>query len=206
METPLIEYENLAKANREFFSQYQEQFKQVMQSGRYILGQQVEEFEHHFAEYVGVKHCIGLASGLDALILALVSLNLPPQSEVIIAANAYVACILSVLKAGHIPVLIEPSSLTANIDPARIEEKITAKTKVIMPVHLYGYPCEMTSITALAQKYGLHIIEDCAQAHGATYQNKKVGSFSTISAFSFYPTKNLGALGDAGAALTNDDE
>lgn len=200
-----IEYENLAKLNAPFFDAYQSQFKKTMESGWYILGKEVQQFENSFAQYIGTQHAVGLASGLDALVLALMALELPPRSEVIVAANAYVACILSILNAGHIPVLVEPDVLTANIDVHKIEEKITAKTKVIMPVHLYGYPCDMEVISHLAQKYNLHIIEDCAQAHGATYFGKKIGTFSTISAFSFYPTKNLGALGDAGAVLTNDD-
>lgn len=200
-----VEYENLGKLNHDFFQDYQTKFNNVMTSGWYILGKQVQEFEQSFAEYIGVKHCIGVASGLDALILALVALDLPPQSEVLVSANAYVACILAILKAGHTPVLVEPHPHHANIDVSKIEEKISPKTKAIMPVHLYGYPCEMEVITALAEKYALHIIEDCAQAHGAQYFGKKVGTFSSVSAFSFYPTKNLGALGDAGAALTNDD-
>lgn len=203
--TKIVEYENLGKLNQSFFKAYQDKFQSVMNSGWYILGKEVQTFEQSFAEYIGAKHCIGLASGLDALILALIALDLPPQSEVLVSANAYVACILSILKAGHIPVLVEVHPQTANIDASKIEEKITPKTKAIMPVHLYGYPCDMQEIMAIAKKYDLHIIEDCAQAHGAEYFGKKVGNFSTISAFSFYPTKNLGALGDAGAALTNDD-
>ncbi|MGD9592058.1 MAG: DegT/DnrJ/EryC1/StrS family aminotransferase, partial [Candidatus Berkiella sp.] len=147
----------------------------------------------------------GVASGLDALILALQALDLPQGSEVIVAANAYVASILSILKVGLTPILVEPNAMDGNIDTQLIEKAITARTKAIMPVHLYGHACDMEVITALAKKYHLYIIEDCAQAHGATYYGKKVGTFSTISAFSFYPTKNLGALGDAGAVLTNDE-
>lgn len=200
-----VEYENLAKLNQTFFADYQNQFAKVMTSGWYILGKEVEQFEGKFAAYQETQHCIGVASGLDALVLALIALDLPAKSEVIVAANAYVACILSIIKAGHIPVLVEPSALHSNIDVEKIEAKITANTRVIMPVHLYGYPCDMHTISELAKKYNLHIIEDCAQAHGAAIKNKKMGQFSTISAFSFYPTKNLGALGDAGAVLTNDD-
>lgn len=199
-----VAYENLQKANYQFVEQYQTKFQNVLASGWFILGKEVEKFEQAFASYIGMKHCIGLASGLDALILALQALDLPPKSEVIISANAYVACILSILKADLIPVLVEPEC-SANLDVNKIEEKITANTSAIMPVHLYGYPCEMEPLLNLANKYRLHIIEDCAQAHGATYFDRKVGTFGTISAFSYYPTKNLGALGDAGAALTNDD-
>jgi len=200
-----VDYENLSKANALFFEEYHLNFQQVMTSGWYILGKHVESFEHAFAEYLGAKYCIGVASGFDALILALIALDLPPQSEVIVASNAYVACVLSILKAGHIPVLVEPARDTSNIDVDKIEAKITAKTAAIMPVHLYGYPCNMAQISALAQKYQLHIIEDCAQAHGAKFQNQKVGTFSSVAAFSFYPTKNLGALGDAGAVVTDDE-
>ncbi|MBS0286841.1 MAG: DegT/DnrJ/EryC1/StrS family aminotransferase [Proteobacteria bacterium] len=199
-----VEYENLAKLNAPFFEAYQQSFQAVMQSGWYILGTQVKSFEEDFAKYHNAKYCVGLASGLDALILALQALDLPPASEVIVAANAYVACILSIIKAGLKPVLVEPGE-DGNIDVSKIESHITPYTKVIMPVHLYGHPCEMEVITSLAQKYQLHIVEDCAQAHGARYFDKKVGTFSTIAAFSFYPTKNLGALGDAGAVLTNDE-
>lgn len=200
-----IEYENLSKLNQSFFEEYQQQFSKVMTSGWYILGKEVLQFERDFADYIGTKYCVGLASGLDALILALMALDLPSQSEVIVPANAYIACILSIIKADHIPVLIEPDIQNSNIDVTKIEAKITSKTKAIMPLHLYGYPCDMEVIVGLASKYGLHIIEDCAQAHGATYFGKKVGTFSTISAFSFYPTKNLGALGDGGAVLTDDE-
>ncbi|MBS0289701.1 MAG: DegT/DnrJ/EryC1/StrS family aminotransferase [Proteobacteria bacterium] len=198
----MVEYENLAKANSPFFAAYQQKFEKVMQKGWYILGQEVSQFEQAFAEYIGTKYCIGLANGLDALTLALIALDLPPKSEVIIGANAYVACILSVINAGHVPVLIEPRD-DGNIDVSKIPAHLSAKTKVIMPLHLYGYPCEMQTIMDLAKKHHLHIIEDCAQAHGAEYLGRKVGTFSTISAFSFYPTKNLGALGDGGAVLTD---
>lgn len=200
-----IPYESLKISNKSFFEAYQEKSKKIIESGWYILGSELESFENAFAGYIGVKHCIGLASGLDALILALMALDLPPHSEVLVAANAYVACILSIERAGHIPVLIEPNISTSNIDVSKLEEKITKNTRAIMPVHLYGYPCEMEVISALAKKHHLHIIEDCAQAHGAHYFGQKVGTFSTVSAFSFFPTKNLGALGDAGACLTNDD-
>ena len=200
-----VEYENLGKLNKPFFEEYKQKFTKIMESGWYILGKEVQNFENAFAQYAGVKHCIGLASGLDALILSLKALDLPPKSEVIVAANAYVACILSIIEAGFTPVLVEPDIQHSNIDVNQIEQKITSKTKAIMPVHLYGYPCDMKAISQLAEKYKLHIIEDCAQAHGAKYFDKNVGTFSAISAFSFYPTKNLGALGDAGAVLTNDD-
>ncbi len=200
-----VEYENLAKLNNPFFEEFTAAFDKIMKSGWFILGEQVKQFEQAFAHYNDMKYCIGVASGLDALILALQALELPQGCEVIVAANAYVASILSILKVGLTPVLVEPNAIDGNIDAQLIEKAITPKTKAIMPVHLYGHACEMEVISALAKKYQLHIIEDCAQAHGATYFGKKVGSFSTLCAFSFYPTKNLGALGDAGAVLTNDE-
>jgi dTDP-4-amino-4,6-dideoxygalactose transaminase len=200
-----VEYENLAKLNKPFFEAYRSAFDNILTSGWYILGKQVELFEQAFAEFNGSKHCIGVANGYDALILSLKTLELPKGSEVIVAANAYIACVLSILRADLVPVLVEPDPITANIDVTKIAAKITAKTKAIMPVHLYGYPCDMAAIAALANDYKLHIIEDCAQAHGAQYHGKMVGTFSSAAAFSFYPTKNLGALGDAGAILTDDD-
>jgi dTDP-4-amino-4,6-dideoxygalactose transaminase len=200
-----IPYENLKLVNAPFCDEFKSQFNEVLASGWYILGKQVSQFEQAFAEYHQMKYCIGVASGLDALILSLMALELPPQSEILVAANAYVACVLSIIKAGHSPVLIEPDFQTGNIDVKRIEEKITSKTRAIMPVHSYGTPCEMESLEALAKKHNLSIIEDCAQAHGAKYFGQKVGVFGKMAAFSFYPTKNLGALGDAGAILTNDE-
>lgn len=199
-----IEYENLAKVNQDFVTQFQETLQNVLTRGWYIRGKQCENFETAFAQYIGTQYCIGLANGYDALILALKALQLPEKSEVLVAANAYVACVLSIVRAGLVPILVEPDN-TGNIDVQKIETKITPKTRVIMPVHLYGNPCNMTAINLLAQRYNLHIIEDCAQAHGARWDGKKIGTFSTISAFSFYPTKNLGALGDAGAVLTDDE-
>lgn len=206
MKTKVVEYENLGKLNQIFFDEYLKNFQKVMTSGWYILGKEGEQFENDFAEYIGAKYCLGVASGLDALILSLLALDLPKGSEVIVASNAYIACILSIIKAGLVPVLVEPNHLHSNIDVSKIESKITPKTKVIMPVHLYGYPCDMESIKHIAKRHELHIIEDCAQSHGAQYFGKKLGTFGTLAAFSFYPTKNLGALGDAGAVLTNNED
>lgn len=199
-----IPYENLKGVNAPYTDAFEKRFHALLGSGWYILGKEVQQFEQAFADYHEMPHAIGVASGLDALVLSLMALELPPQSEVIVAANAYVACILSILQARCKPVLVEPSAVDGNIDVAQIEAMITPKTKVIMPVHLYGNPCDMSAIVQLAEKYQLSIIEDCAQAHGATFNGQKVGTFSTLSAFSFYPTKNLGALGDAGAVLTRD--
>lgn len=199
-----IPYENLKGVNQPYFEAFENKFRTMLGSGWYILGKEVTEFEAAFADYHQLEHAVGVASGLDALTLSLMALELPEGSEVIVAANAYVACILSILQAHCVPVLVEPNVKDGNLDVILIESKITPKTRAIMPVHLYGNPCDMTTITALAEQHHLHIIEDCAQAHGATWEGKLVGTFSRLSAFSFYPTKNLGALGDAGAILTQD--
>ena len=202
----MIEYENLKKANQSFFEEYQVSFNEVLNSGWYILGKHVETFEKQFANYCGNKHCVGVASGLDALYLSLKALNLEEGSEVIVPSNTYIATILSVLQNNLKPVLVEPKIDTYNIDPTKIEECITSKTKVILVVHLYGKVCEMDAINFLAKKYNLAIIEDCAQSHGAKFKEKKCGTFGVFGAFSFYPTKNLGCMGDGGAITTDNDE
>ena len=201
----LIEYENLAKFNEPFFNEFIEAVKNVLKNGWYILGNNVKKFEEEFAKYIGVKHCIGVGSGLDALIIALDSLDLPKGSEIIVPSNTYIATILAVVRCGYKPILVEPDIRTYNIDHTKIEEKITSKTKAIIIVHLYGKPCNMDPIIEICKKYDLYLLEDCAQAHGAMYNSKKVGSFG-LGCFSFYPTKNLGALGDGGAITTDDDD
>lgn len=201
----MIEYESLGRLNKSFEDEYMQCFREFLNSGWYILGKQVATFEGAFAQYCGIKHCIGVASGLDALMLALRCYDFPARSEVLVPSNTYIATILSILQCGLKPVLVEPDIHTYNIDPLRMEEKITKNTCAIMVVHLYGKSCDMGSIMALADKYALPVIEDCAQAHGAMFKGQKVGTFA-IGAFSFYPTKNLGALGDAGAITTNDPE
>lgn len=200
----MIEYENLASSNRKFEEEYKTWFTQFLEKGWYILGTQVKAFENEFAHYCDVAHCIGVASGLDALMLALKQAELPPDSEVLVPSNTYIATILSILQCGLKPVLVEPDIRTYNIDPLLIEEKITSRTRAIMLVHLYGKSCDMDPVMDIVRRYDLFLIEDCAQAHGASYKNKKVGSFG-IGAFSFYPTKNLGAMGDAGAITVNDE-
>lgn len=202
----MIEYEDLKKSNSTFENELKQAFNSFITKGRYILGKEVELFEKEFAEYCGSKYCIGVASGLDALYLSLIALNLPKDSEVLVPSNTYIATILSIVNAGFKPVLVEPKIDTYNIDPELIKKNISPATKAIVVVHLYGKPCEMDRISALAKQYNLTLIEDCAQAHGAKYANKKVGTWGTFGAFSFYPTKNLGALGDAGAIVTNDEE
>jgi dTDP-4-amino-4,6-dideoxygalactose transaminase len=201
----MIEYENLGKLNKPFEAAYKEKLKEFLDVGWYILGKQVEGFENAFAAYCGTKYCVGVASGLDALMLALRIFDFPPQSEVIVPSNTYIATILSIMQCGLKPVLVEPDIATYNIDPLKIEESITSQTKAIMVVHLYGKSCDMEKIMQIANKYKLPVIEDCAQAHGAMFKKQKAGTFG-VGAYSFYPTKNLGALGDAGAIVTNDSE
>ncbi|MBN8854811.1 MAG: aminotransferase [Sphingobacteriales bacterium 50-39] len=201
----MIEYENLGKVNAPFFDDYRQAFGKVLDSGWYILGNAVKQFESDFAAYNGSRHCAGVANGLDALILSLRSLGFENGDEVIVPSNTYIATILSIVHNGLKPVLAEPDIHTYNIDPARIEEKITSRTRAIMVVHLYGKVCDMASIGAIAKTHGLKIIEDCAQAHGASFKGTKAGNFGDFGAFSFYPTKNLGAIGDAGAVTTADE-
>lgn len=202
----MIEYENLRKVNEPYFSKFRQVFDNVLESGWFILGSQVEEFEKEFASWNNVEHCVGVASGLDALTLSLKALNMPDKSEVIVPSNTYIASILGVIHSGHIPVLVEPDINTYNIDPARIESAITAKTRAILIVHLYGKPCDIDPIMDICRRKNLYMVEDCAQAHGAICNGKKTGCFGNISAFSFYPTKNLGCLGDGGAIVTNDPD
>jgi dTDP-4-amino-4,6-dideoxygalactose transaminase len=194
----MIDYENLARLNEPFQKEYLAEFSEILAKGQFILGPQVSNFEKEFAQYCGTNHCVGVASGLDAITLGLVALNLPTGSEVIVPSNTYIATVLSVLQAGLKPVLVEPDLRTYNIDPKLIEAAITPNTKAMVIVHLYGRVCDMDPILKICQSRGLHLIEDCAQAHGAKYKGKKAGTFG-IGAFSFYPTKNLGALGDGGA-------
>jgi len=200
-----IEYESLLKVNALFKADYDAAFEAVLQSGWFIMGKQLADFEKEFATYCGTKHCIGVASGLDAIVLPLKAYEFPEGSEVIVPSNAYIACILGVINAGCKAVMVEPDINTYNINPDNIEAAITTKTKAILVVHLYGKICNMTAINHIAQKHDLKVIEDCAQAHGAQHVDKKAGNWSDAGAFSFYPTKNLGALGDAGAITTNDD-
>lgn len=202
----MIEYENLKLVNQPYEKAYTNALTDFLAKGWYILGEQVKLFEEEFAAYCGSKYCIGLASGLDALYLSLLALELPAGSEVLVPSNTYIATITSIVNAGLKPVLIEPKLGSYNIDPSLLNNKITNTTKAIMVVHLYGKPCEMKEIMAIAQQYRLPVIEDCAQAHGATVNNKQVGTWGMFGAFSFYPTKNLGALGDAGAIVTDNEE
>jgi dTDP-4-amino-4,6-dideoxygalactose transaminase len=178
----------------------------VLDSGWYLLGDELEGFEHEFAEFVEVKHCIGVANGLDALRLSLLAMGVGRGDEVIVPANTYIATWLAVSDVGATPVPVEPDPWTYNIDPARIEAAVSESTKAIIPVHLYGQPADMDPINAIAQRYGLAVLEDAAQAHGARYKNKRVGGLGLAAGWSFYPGKNLGAMGDAGAVTTDDVE
>lgn len=200
----MIEYENLGKVNEPFAQDFVESLSATLKGGWFILGKNVQSFESAFGLYNSSKFCVGVASGLDALILSLKALNFEAGSEVIVPSNTYIATILAILHCNHIPVLVEPDIRTYNIDPTRIDERITKKTRAIMVVHLYGKPCQMDPIIALTRKYDLRLIEDCAQSHGAMYKGRKTGTFGELGAFSFYPTKNLGALGDGGAVTTDD--
>lgn len=176
----------------------------VLDSGWYILGPEVEAFEADFAAYCGARHAIGLANGLDALHLGLRALDVGPGDEVIVPSNTYIATWLAVTQVGATPVPVEPDAPSHNIDPARIEAAITPRTKAILPVHLYGRPADMDPILAIARRHGLKVLEDAAQAQGAAYRGKRLGAHGDVVAWSFYPTKNLGALGDAGAVTTDD--
>lgn len=198
----MIEYENLRRSNEIFFSEFVDVAKKVFESGRYILGQQVTDFENKFSSFNSSSYTIGVASGLDALILAIDSFKFPAGSEIIVPSNTYVATILAILRNHCHPVLVEPDLQTYNLDPKKLEESITARTKAIVVVHLYGKSCDMDSIGEIARKYDLRIIEDCAQAHGSKFKGQNVGNFGDFGAFSFYPTKNLGAIGDGGCITT----
>ena len=168
----MIEYENLRITNELLFDKYQEKFKEFLKSGWYILGNNVATFEREFASFCGTEKCVGVASGLDALILAIDAFNFPKESEIIVPSNTYIATILAIVRNGFKPVLVEPDIQTYNIDPKKIEEKITSKTKAILVVHLYGKACDMDSIMHIAKEYNLQIIEDAAQAHGSMYKGK----------------------------------
>ena len=190
----------------ELDKELREAFDRVYTRSWYIEGKEDESFEKAFATYCDCKYCVGVGNGLDALFLSLKALGIKEGDEVIVPSNTYIATALAVTYLGARPVFVEPDIRTFNIDSARIEDAITDKTKAIMPVHLYGQPCDMDPIMEIAKKYNLYIIEDCAQAHGATYKGKVIGSFGDAAGFSFYPGKNLGALGDAGATVTNKKE
>ncbi len=191
------------------FEAHQEEFEQkvleVLRSGWYVLGNEVKKFEEEFANYTGAKHCVGLANGLDALWIAFRILGIGVGDEVIVQGNTYIASVMGITINGATPVFVEPDEYN-NIDASKIEDKITAKTKAILVVHLYGQASNMKPIMQLVKKYNLRLVEDCAQSHGACFNGKMTGTFGDVGCFSFYPSKNLGAFGDAGAIVTNDDK
>lgn len=181
-------------------------FDRVFKASWYIEGREDEAFENAFAEFCGTKYCVGTGNGLDALMLILKALELGDGDEVIVPSNTYIATALAVTYVGASPILVEPDIRTFNLNPEKIEEKITERTRAIMPVHLYGQPCDMDPIMDIARRHNLYIVEDCAQAHGAVYKGQRVGTFGDAAGFSFYPGKNLGAFGDAGAVVTDSKE
>ena len=203
MKIPFVSFKPM---ERELDKELREAFNTVFERSWYIEGKEDEEFEKTFAKYCDSKYCVGAGNGLDALMLALKALDIKQGDEVIVPSNTYIATALAVTYVGATPVFVEPDIRTFNIDPNNIERVISEKTKAIMPVHLYGQPCDMDPIMEIAKKHNLYVIEDCAQAHGATYKGKVIGSFGNAAGFSFYPGKNLGALGDAGATITNDED
>lgn len=191
------------------FQKYQNEFEEkalsILRSGWYVLGNEVSSFESEFAAYTDAKHCVGLASGLDALWIAFRVLEIGTGDEVIVQGNTYIASVMGITINGATPVFVEPDEYF-NIDTKKIEEKVTPRTKAILVVHLYGQASDMDGVMAIARKHGLRVVEDCAQSHGARWGGRMTGTFGDIGCFSFYPSKNLGAFGDAGAVITDDDE
>ena len=203
MKSKKIFFENLAVSNQFFTKKFKKNYSIFIKKGKYILSDFVKQFENNFAHYHKLKFCVGVGNGLDALTISLKSLNLEKNSEVLVASNSYVACIMSILNANLMPVLVEPEIRTYNIDVSEVVKKITKKTRVVMAVNMYGKPCDLISLKKICKHYGLYLVEDCAQSHGATINNKMTGTFGDLGCFSFYPTKNLGSLGDAGAIICN---
>ena len=191
------------------FYKYQKEFEdaalKVLRSGWYIMGEELSAFEEEFASYVGAKYCVGLASGLDALWMAFRILNIGKGDEVIVQANTYIASVMGITMNGATPVFVEPDEYF-NIDVDKIEEKITDKTKAVLVVHLYGQASNMDRVSDICKKHGIRLVEDCAQSHGSKYNGKTTGTFGDIGCFSFYPSKNIGAFGDGGAIVTDNEE
>lgn len=204
----MIPFLDLKSINAQYHSELKQACARVIDSGWYVLGEEVKAFEEEFANYCQVEHCLGVANGLDALVLILrayIEMGIMQKGdEVIVPSNTFIASILAISENGLVPVLVEPDVNTFNLDATLLEQAITNKTKAILTVHLYGQVTVITEINAVAKKYNLKVIEDCAQAHGALYNGKKVGGLADAAGFSFYPGKNLGALGDGGAVTTND--
>ena len=201
-----VPFLDLKRASHELDEELRVAVSRVVRSGRYVLGAEVETFEEAFASYVGTRHCVSVGNGLDALTLSLEAMGIGGGDEVIVPANTYIATWLAVTRTGAVPVAVEPDPASYNIGPRAAEAAISPRTAGILPVHLYGQPADMTAICELAQRHGLAVLEDAAQAHGARWEGRRAGSFGRAAAWSFYPTKNLGALGDAGAVTTDDDD
>jgi dTDP-4-amino-4,6-dideoxygalactose transaminase len=199
-----VPFLSVGDAYRELKDELDAACARVLASGRYVLGAEVEAFEQEFAAYCGARYCVGVGNGLDALRLILRAYGIGAGDEVIVPANTYIATWLAVSGTGALPVPVEPDAATCNIDPSRVEAAITPRTRAILPVHLYGLPADMEPIMAIAARHGLRVIEDAAQAHGAEYQGRRTGALGDVAGFSFYPSKNLGAFGDAGAVVTDD--
>ena len=199
-----IPFNTLKPGYEKYREEYLEAATRVLDSGWYTLGHELEAFEKEFAGWLGMKYCVGLNSGLDALSLAVRAIGIKAGDEVIVPANTYIASVLGITENGATPAFVEPDQYY-NINPDKIEQAITPKTKAIMVVHLYGQACRMDKIMDIAKRHDLPVIEDCAQSHGATFNGQKTGTFGTISCFSFFPTKNMGAFGDAGAIATNNE-
>ena len=203
MKVPFL---SLAPVYAELGSELDSAFARVMRKGWFVLGDEVEAFEREFAAHCGARHCIGVGNGLEALTLVLRAWGIGPGDEVIVPSNTYIATWLAASHAGATPVPVEPVEATYNLDPQRIEDAITPRTRAIVPVHLYGQPADMDPIVEIARRRGLRVLDDCAQSQGARYRGRRAGSLADASGFSFYPGKNLGAFGDAGAVTTGDDE
>lgn len=203
MKVPFATFEPM---HNEIRKELDEAYKRVMDSNYFIQGNECKQFEQEFADYCGAKHCVGVATGLDAIYLILKAMDIKTGDEVIVPSNTFIATALAVSYTGATPVFVEPEIDTYNIDVTRIEEKITPNTKAIIAVHLQGRPADMDAVNEMAKKHGLKVLEDAAQAHGTKYKGRRVGALSDAAAFSFYPGKNLGALGDGGCVVTNDDD
>lgn len=201
-----IPFTSFEKMHNEIKREIFDEFEKVYGKNWFIQGDEVKQFEEEFANYCGTDYCVGVGNGLDALYLSMRALGITSGDEVLVPSNTYIATVLAITYTGATPILVEPDLNTYNMDEQGLEEVITEKTKAIIPVHLYGQAAEMEAVLKIAKKYQLYVIEDCAQAHGAEYKGQKVGTFGDVGCFSFYPGKNLGALGDAGAVVTNNKE
>jgi dTDP-4-amino-4,6-dideoxygalactose transaminase len=204
--SPDVPFNDLARQAAQHREALQDVAMRVLDGGRYIFGEELERFEDSFASFCGCRHAVGVASGTDAITVALQAVGVEPGDEVITAANTCVPTIVGIELAGATPVLVDCDEAAYTIDSTRVEEAITERTRAILPVHLYGQCADLDPLLALAQRHGIDVLEDCAQAHGAEYGGRRAGSIGRAAAFSFYPTKNLGALGDGGAVVTNDTE